>query len=128
MWMLSLYPTGMLLSCFVVLLANDENQSILKKLMCTTHENKRVGERTLAVSLVLTLWPRFLNLSASFNLTSLHPFLLRTMLQSASLKGNLLFITLCEGMQDRKEEGKTKVSVATRLKNSASLSEKHILS
>lgn len=31
-------------------------------------------------------------------------------------KGNLLFIALCGGMQGRKEEGKTMVSMATRLK------------
>lgn len=31
-------------------------------------------------------------------------------------KGNLLFIALCEGMQGRKEEGKTMVSTATGLK------------
>lgn len=43
-------------------------------------------------------------------------------LESALSKGNLLFIALCGGMQGRKEEGKTMVSMATVLKKKATLS------
>lgn len=44
------------------------------------------------------------------------PRLFHTPLRSALSEGNLLFIALCEGMQGRKEEGKTMVSTATGLK------------
>lgn len=46
-------------------------------------------------------------------------FFFQTLLQSAlffSKKGNWLFVALCVGMQGRKEEGKTIVSMATWLK------------
>ena len=58
----------------------------------------------------------FFSSRASFSRPSLHPRLFHAPLQSVLSKGNLLFIALCGGMQGRKEEGKTMVSMATRQK------------
>lgn len=58
----------------------------------------------------------FLCSRAYFSRGESSPRLFHTPLRSALSEGNLLFIALCEGMQGRKEEGKTMVSTATGLK------------
>lgn len=53
---------------------------------------------------------------SSFSRPSLLPLLFHTPLELVLSKGNLVFIMLCGGMQVRKEEGKTMISMATRVK------------